>query len=1637
MKKSNDMPKFMGHYFEQGSNYRYSLMREESITIVFTDREEIQIPLGTKYTLGSIEGLPGSAAGTYILLTPPSVTIDEVTGGRTHSVTLDKEYWALKGFIFKFYTKYKATAEKPAYAKKEASWSLTAHIGTFAKVLKDNLADAQCGVTDVQVDSVGTGGAQSLSFSSTSILDAINKIASQWKCEWWVDGSVLHFGKCEKGTAVGFESHIESSDPIAGTVTPNKWYVFGSTRNIPYWYKKSVNTEGVDLTFDNYRHELDGELTLTAFGNEGKQSLIGEGDHTTFIDYGMKTSVTPNTYVWIDFAGCTADYARSAGFNGEVYAYLQYSGDNKEYITMQRMKVSDVVGDTTFSKTKTYFKAETGMVYLRMLIELHTDEDNEKGYINISPTFAPKVYKVKNTGLKLGTLPMSCFESAELGDDSLSSAVVQNRLMLENAIDLTDGGMIREGVVVFDDIYPKSIHSVELLDSKEYIEEVELADGTKEKRPWRAYRMKAPSFLTIDDIISGKTLAVHFETGPLAGMEFDVSLTKEQYEDGVLEIIRNDKYGRWLPDATLSPQGTYALLNFDVSSGLGDIMADAEDELKEAAEDYISTVTKDGDNRECTMMVDIETAYEIGDAVDSGVTGPGRIVSLEIPLDIPYDHPKYTIGNSADYSRFGDLKTQIEGNVKDGTDYAGGASIYVIRRNDSTDPTNDNVYSAKRSDENYLSKVVDDSVKGYIAFAKGLASMGIISSVDKVITMKSFESGDYKRLEKGFYLGPELIPEKAQKQESRLEVDNLYVRNAIQYRMLNIKRRTYIGGSLVVTCGSAEIIEAWTKAEAQDRITAIEEELAILGDETEFEKKRQEELTKELEKLSAIPDGVSRCYFLNEHEGMKINNEFVPGDFACNETLNLEEQSYYWRAVVNAGPDWVDLSLTDCDTSRENDEPQAGDVIVQLGHVKQEDETDEYSAGRQNAIFIKADSTDAPAILTYHGINSFSLEDHEAIMQKFDKVSGTMKLTVYGDCYVGDKTENSFIKFTQGEGLEVQANKISLKSGPGTSEDGDDHIDIKDFIESVKPEDGDSYSIWFADHIPTNDNYPAVDWVTDEEKDAHEGDLLYYRFLGRAYKYTGRQWVEITDQDTKRALEQIHEKKRIFCEQPAPPYDRGDMWVNASYPDAGYNNDTLRCIVTRGEDEEFHIEDWVPVSFMTQSFFEQRANEIMHYVDAVSEDHAVNLRSELTTRINEDYAEILGIAKASETRSIAAEGKANEAVRTSESASGVAAQAKAESASAKLFAEHAEEFASAAEEAANGARDSAKYYSDVAVEAKDGAATAELQAKGYSDNAKSYQDGAADYYTQAQTQAGLAAEASENAASALLSAQTEVTKAKGHADDAEGYMETAKTQAALALTSEQNAAAALLSAQGEVTKASGYADDAKGYWEKAGGEAALALEYKNGAAEAELSAKSYSETADGHREAAAGFSTSANAAKTAAETAQGKAEGAQAAAEKVLADAKIWAESDGSAASIIAKVVKENETVRSEIEAIADEITFTAELINFVTKGLGDDKYINISGETMIFGQDSSGQNKIDTTTTISNAGVYTSYGRGGYGSFNGPTLTCSSSDYYGTTEITGGYISCEKISASNLFSMEKVSALPSNPDPNTLYIVI
>ena len=314
---------------------------------------------------------------------------------------------------------------------------------------------------------------------------------------------------------------------------------------------------------------------------------------------------------------------------------------------------------------------------------------------------------------------------------------------LENVNVVKNDKQAIEGVVMFEEEYPK-VESV-VSSIKTYDSTVDNEDGTKTTQTfWQV--TSTDSFTNSFKeswIKSNLTLGIKFTSGALMGMEFDVSfkvIDKVNY----FEIVANDTYGRTLPDGIMCPKvgDKYFLFNWDATKITDtDLIPTAQLSLFDRAKQYYQKTMISNSNFTCTMDGDKfynDGTYDyhpLGEQVKlindmfAEVDADGkhyrnsRIIGMEIPLDIPYDHPQYTVGEKAATSRLGKLEDKVDSITVNGMQIGGtgsgnGGGVYVIGLNDTTPASDSNVYSARRSRMEFLSRLYDGTANGTITFEK-------------------------------------------------------------------------------------------------------------------------------------------------------------------------------------------------------------------------------------------------------------------------------------------------------------------------------------------------------------------------------------------------------------------------------------------------------------------------------------------------------------------------------------------------------------------------------------------------------------------------------------------------------------------------------------------------------------------------------------------------------------------------------------------------------------------------------------------------------------------------------------------------------------------------------------------------------
>lgn len=484
----------------------------------------------------------------------------------------------------------------------------------------------------------------------------------------------------------------------------------------------------------------------------------------------------------------------------------------------------------------------------------------------------------------------------------------------------------------FSGIYPRRVGEVSSVRSKE----VQDSDG----KPYTIYYFKDDglTFDPNDYEIGGLVKRVSFQEGSeLAGLGadndhyFEVNFDSETREFEIITIWPYDD-DRQLPGDTLVPKerDKYILWNIRMPDEYYTL---AEAEYLSAVEEYNRKHTQDVSRyKGGTDHVWIEesgTELEVGRRVrlksteyfpglgyrDSRITRISRKVNLPSQMDLE-------IGDALSSGRL----EKIDDAISDARSYAGsilGAVNVpdVIRSWDKTTPTDNNIYSARRTHKEFLSKRADDVAQGLIGFVKGLwvkakGLFGIDEQGDARLNNATMQ-GDV--VSDNFQTGWEGSGYALIKDDngfSRLEVDELMIRRKLMAREVEIQRETYIGGLISVGDADGTIYKMTPFDSDGERMNVTVYVIGgvAIGVETDTNK------------IIALDNTVGtaafyRCYFVRSDDETKVKNRWKVGDMArCDEwdlvkrngegddTLPIENR-FYWRLVINTGTE----TLTDAD----------------------------------------------------------------------------------------------------------------------------------------------------------------------------------------------------------------------------------------------------------------------------------------------------------------------------------------------------------------------------------------------------------------------------------------------------------------------------------------------------------------------------------------------------------------------------------------------------------------------------------------------------------------------------------------------------------------------------------------------------
>ena len=559
----------------------------------------------------------------------------------------------------------------------------------------------------------------------------------------------------------------------------------------------------------------------------------------------------------------------------------------------------EMTGQTTFEQGVNMLsmsQAESKSSYITRLYAFGSDKNIPSGY------FTGSEADVTTDGVATDYLMLP---NKDVDDEGYYS----KNGYIENINVVKNEAQAIEGVVLFEDEYPKlscTVSSIKTYNSTVENENGDITTATF----WQV--SSSDSFATkfsLSWIKQGLTLMIKFESGALMGMEFEVNF-KTIERVNYFEIVANDTYGRTLPDSVMCPKigDKFFLYNWDATKITEtNLISEAQEALYVRAKNYYKKSMIDNSNFTCVL--DSEKFYNFGtynfhpmgeqvkliNPLFSETDKDGkhyrnsRIIGMELNLDIPYDSPKYIVGEKAAYSRLGQLEDKVNSITVNGQQIVGtssGGGVYVIGMNDTTPETDSNVYSARRTRNSFLSKLKPDTAQKVITFMEGLklgkdgkkgltgegnAVLGDVV-VDRAHDPHSTEADRTIVGAQGFdlYMGAD--------GKSHLYIDYLTTRVKMFAAGAEIRKVSYSGGTTIFSNAGSTIVKVAYVMDANG------------------------------EKVIAY-----KCYAAADDGTTRTMNWWRPGMMALCQTFNVKAQTegelanrYYWRLVVAVGQETLE-----------------------------------------------------------------------------------------------------------------------------------------------------------------------------------------------------------------------------------------------------------------------------------------------------------------------------------------------------------------------------------------------------------------------------------------------------------------------------------------------------------------------------------------------------------------------------------------------------------------------------------------------------------------------------------------------------------------------------------------------------------
>lgn len=755
-----------------GSTYAWKKQEEEYITVIFSSDFVLSLKKGF-YT--NIEGL-----GRFEVVDLPTPTAASKNAGYDYELRLDRPWYKFKNRIIFF--------RRGSVNGMEAKWSLTDTLQAHAGILTDNLSEIgyTYGGKDYMVyiheDVEKRNEAKLIAYDSTTLLSSLDQMAETFDTEWWIEENIIHFGRCEQGDkTITLEQHKELNGLSRSEDSEEhgtRLYAFGSSRNLNQNYRRKLkNPFTIDGIHDLYS-------TKVRFTTNKPKTFYSENMRIKITSY---SKYAGQTFTFKVVSGSYGNPAagQTASWNNPVFE-IEVSSMTDAIGFQNGTGVQFIIGDETGGQTddsKTTMvkierdsyqifsfkdlqlqkkaitrnstitladKTTTGIEFIGIASDGTNNVNDSRDCYALTDKTKKLVGSQQVTLAHLAMAYINKFYTepidgqSEVAIQGVSDTILQLPIgtpYIDSDPNL-DPDDITDIVKTYEDIYPRALLTItEVTEIPAKTTDTDTGNVTY----WTAYRFKAKlqdgSPFVFDSIYEtqeeNKPLSIHFESGQLNGMDFEVHFNPDADTDDrqLFEITRNDTYTLELPNETMKPAvgDTLFMCNMDITFIDDELVEAAEMELKAEAEKDMKKMKVDNGTYTGTKNPlefgkrKIELTYgskvkliapEYFDTEDHA--RESRIIGWELNLE-DTTQGELTIGESKAYSNSESLASTVDeivyyNNQIQNTTAQGNIPAYdkLI-----TELQNKMTFLEKRMDTK-LSKVFEDSARQLINLYKGM-----------------------------------------------------------------------------------------------------------------------------------------------------------------------------------------------------------------------------------------------------------------------------------------------------------------------------------------------------------------------------------------------------------------------------------------------------------------------------------------------------------------------------------------------------------------------------------------------------------------------------------------------------------------------------------------------------------------------------------------------------------------------------------------------------------------------------------------------------------------------------------------------------------------------------------------------------